>query len=346
MFKRTKLGKVSIVIFLTALIWVYADLAQDERLSLTNVVIEVAKPSDPALWVSFVVEEMAPNLRTSVVLDTVVLKGPASRITEVERRKNKGMLALDLYLVPEQARLKEAGEHTLDVLDFLKRNDEIRQLGLTVEDCEPLTLKVRVRKLDKASVAVQCVGIDPSLEVGTLEPSTVEAYVPEDGALKATIRLTPEEQNQAKNAPVEKTPYIELVPGQRRDVSTKVKVTLTAAQNVLAADSVPATLGFCFSPNLQGKYRVVLENDPTELARVLIRATPLARQAYREGSYQILLYIDDRDRQATEPIRREVVFSFPEEYVRRDEIRADQPAPIARFTLEPIPEANTEISGL
>jgi len=346
MFKRTKLGKVSIVIFLTALIWVYADLAQDDRLSLTNVVIEVAKPSDPASWVSFVVEETVPNLRTSVVLDTVVLKGPASRITEVERSKNKGMLALDLFLVPEKEGLDKPAVRSVDVLDFLKRNDEIRQLGLTVEDCEPRTLTVQVRELVETSVAVQCVGIDPSLEVGALEPSTVTAHVPKDEALKATIRLTPEEQNQAKNAPVEKTPYIELVPGQRREVSTKVRVTLTAAQNVLAADSVPATLGFCFSPNLQGKYRVVLQNDPTELARVLIRATPLARQAYREAPYHILLYIDDRDRQATEPIRREVVFSFPEEYVRRDEIRADQPAPVARFTLEAIPEATTEISGL
>lgn len=346
MFKRTKLGKISIVIFLTALIWVYADLAQDDRLSLTNVVIEVAKPSDPASWVSFVVEETVPNLRTSVVLDTVVLKGPASRITEVERSKNKGMLALDLFLVPEKEGLDKPAVRSVDVLDFLKRNDEIRQLGLTVEDCEPRTLTVQVRELVETSVAVQCVGIDPSLEVGALEPSTVTAHVPKDEALKATIRLTPEEQNQAKNAPVEKTPYIELVPGQRREVSTKVRVTLTAAQNVLAADSVPATLGFCFSPNLQGKYRVVLQNDPTELARVLIRATPLARQAYREAPYHILLYIDDRDRQATEPIRREVVFSFPEEYVRRDEIRADQPTPIARFTLESIPEATTEISGL
>ncbi len=346
MFKRTKLGKVSIVVFLTALIWVYADLAQDERLNLTNVAIDVAKSSDPTLWVSFVVEGMAPNLRTSVALDTVVLKGPASRVTEVERRKNKGALDLDLFLVPEEAGPAQAGVRTLDVLDFLKRSDEIRQLGLTVEECEPDALTVQVRKLVKTSVAVQCVGIDPSLEVAALEPSTVEAHVPEDGALKATIRLTPDEQNQARNAPVEKTPYIELVPGQRREVSTKVRVTLTPAQNVLAADSVPATLGFCFSPNLQGKYRVVLQNDPTELARVLVRATPFARQAYREAPYQILLYIDDRDRQATEPIRREVVFSFPEEYVRRDEIRADQPAPIARFTLEPIPEATTEISGL
>jgi len=340
MAQKSKLGKMSIVIFLTALIWVWADLAQDERLDLSNVVIEMATPSDPAVWVSFVVQDEEPGLRTSVALDTVVLKGPKSRVNEMELLKNRGALDLDLFLVPERDRLTESGNQTVDMLDFLKRSDEIRQRGLTVESCEPRVVTVRARKLVKRSVPVECVGIAPSLEIESLEPSNVEAYVPEDESLKARIRLTPEEQSQARNTPVEKTPYIELTPGQQRPVlnSAKVRVTLTTAQNLLNDYQVSATLGFCFSPILQGKYRVKLANE-LELATVLIKATPFAHQAYAREPYQMILYIDDSDRQATEQIRREVVFTFPEEYVRREEIRADQPAPVAKFTLEPIPEA-------
>jgi hypothetical protein len=154
--------------------------------------------------------------------------------------------------------------------------------------------------------------------------------------------LSPDEQNRAKNEPVEKTPYVELAPGQRRDVPAKIKVALAPAQNALTSARVPAAVGLCFSQNMQGKFRVVLENDQTELAAVMIRATTLAQQAYAQAPYQIILYIQDADRQATEPIQRQVVFNFPDEYVQKDEIKADQTPPTARFTLRPIVEANVE----
>jgi hypothetical protein len=341
MAKKLKFGKISIVVFLTALIWVWADLAQDERLNLTDVVVEVAKSSNPALWVCFVAEQENPDLQTSVTLDSVVLKGPASRVAEVRRLRNKGTLDMSLYLVPEREGMTKTDVRTLDVLDFLKRSDEIRQLGLTVENCEPKKLTLRVQELIKMPIAVECVGLDPSVQVKALQPDTVEAFVPKDevGARKATVRLTPEEQNRAKSVPVENTPYIELAPGQRRDVLAKVKVSLAPAQNVLSSYRVPAAVGLCFSQNMQGKYSIKLENDATELGAVMIRATPLAQQAYAQAPYQLILYIQDADRQATElPIHRAFVFNFPDEYLQ--EIKADQPAPMAKFTLQRIVETS------
>ena len=121
-------------------------------------------------------------------------------------------------------------------------------------------------------------------------------------------------------------------------------LALTAADE-LRDSQVQATLGFCFSPNLQGEYRVVLDTPPADLANVLIKATPLAEQAYASAPYQMILYIYDEDRQATEVIRRPVVLSFPEEYVRRDEIQPDQSPPEARFRLVPIPKVEEEAPG-
>ncbi len=343
MIDKLKPGKISIVVFLTALIWVWADLAQDDRLSLSNVRIEVAKSGDPTLWVNFVVERADPNLRTSMALDEVVLKGPASRIAEVSRRRNRGDLDLNLFLVPEQEGLTQPEAHTLNVLDFLRKNDEIRKLGLTVESCEPQRLTTTTYELVKQFVTVECVGIDSSLQVKNLDPSSVEAYVPSDGTFKAMIGLTPQEQNQARNEAVEKTPYIELASGQRRELASKVKVTLVPAQNVLSEYMVSATYGICFSPNLQGKYRVIVHNEATELARVYIKATALAHTAYRDAPYKLILYIEDTDRQITQwPTSRPFVFRFPDEYVRRGEIEASQPAPVAQFTLLPI-TAETEL---
>lgn len=343
--KNIKFGKVSIVVFLTILIWVWADLAQDERLILSDVVVEVAKSSNPALWVSFVDEQKEPNLQTSVTLDSVVLKGPASRVAEVQRRRNKGALDMSLFLMADRAGMTKTDVHVLDVMEFLRQSDEIRRLGLAVEDCLPKRLTVRVQELVKMSVAVECAGLDPSVQF-KIQPDTVEAYVPEEGAgaRRATVRLLPDEQNRAKNVPVEKTPYIELVPGgQRRDVSTNVKVTLAPAENSLIDDRVPAVLNFCFSQNIQGKYRVVLsdDDDPTKRAAVMVQATSQARDLYAKTGPQMILYIRDEDRQPTEPlITREVVFNFPQESVRAGEIRANQPAPTVRFRLEPIAEKN------
>jgi len=350
MIHRLKPGKISIVVFLTALIWVWSDLAQDDRLPLSNVRIEVAKSGDPTLWVNFVVEAASPtdpNLRTSVALDEVVLKGPASRIAEVNRRRNRGDLDVNLFLVPEQEGLAQAGPHTFNVLDFLRKNGEIRKLGLTVESCEPQRLTIVTYQLVEQDITVECVGIDSSTQTATVDPPLVSTYVPSGRTFQARVQLTAGDLAQAKAGPIEKTPYIELAPGQRREVPTKVKVTLAPAQNVLSEYPVLATYGICFSPNLQGKYKVIVHNEATELALVYVKATAEAVAAYRNAPYKLILYIEDADRQITQwPASRPFVFLFPEDYMRRGEIEGRDPAPIARFTLVPItaePDLESEL---
>ncbi len=345
-FEKVKFGKISIVVFLTALIWVWADLAQDEMLPLSDVVVEIAKSSNPALWVCFVGPQNEPALQTSVTLDSVVLKGPASRVQEVKRLKNRGALDLNLFLTPEQEGITKADTRTLDVLDFLKHSDELRRLGLTVEDCEPKELTLRVQELVKKPVAVECAGLEASVQVKSLVPDTVEVFVPKDdaGTRKATIRLTPDEQIRAKNEAVEKAPYLELAPGLRREISTKVKVTLAPAVNALVDERVSAVLGVCFSLNMQGKYRVVLpeDDDPTKRAYVMVQGTRDAIDLYAKTTPQMILYIRDEDRQSTDPwISREVVFNFPQDSLKAGEIRPNQTPPTVRFRLEPIAEKST-----
>jgi hypothetical protein len=339
MIKKLKPGKISIVVCLTVLIWVWADLAQDDRLSLSDVRIEVAKSTDPVLWVNFVVEGADPNLQTSVALETVELKGPASRVAEVSRRKNRGAIDLNLFLVPEQEGLTLPETRPINVLEFLRKNQVIRDLGLAVESCKPERLTLQAQTLVLQEIGVECVGLDPSLQA-VLDPSSITAYVPAGKTLKAKIPpLTAEEQTQAKAGAIEKTPYVELVQNQRRETAAKVKVTLSPVQNLLTEDKIPATYRFCLSPNLVGKYTVKLENDQTELTRVSVRGTDLARQAYRRAPAQLLLYIEDQDAQTPPdkwPISREFVFAFPPAYVRLGQIEQDQPPPVAKFRLVPI----------
>jgi hypothetical protein len=347
MSKNSIYGKISIVVFLTGLIWVWADLAQDERLTLSNVVtLSVARSSDQTLWLSFV--DSGGVVRPPVMIDSIDLKGPASTVADVDRMRNKGELEGGLFLDPVREGLVEEGTRVFDVLSFLRQNDTIKQLGLTVESCEPRTLTVQVRRLVEKRLLVECVdenGVPLKAEV---EPAEVSAFVVADETVVAKVRLSASEQAQARESAIEKTPYVELPSGQRRDVSTPVRVTLSPAEDVLRDENVQATLGFCFSPNLQGRYRVELQNESELTSAILkIKATPAAKQAYEQQPFQIFLPILDEDaRPATDVIARRVDFNFPEEYVGRGEIRgAGEAAPEARFRLVPVPAAAAAADG-
>src|SRR4030042_1057708 len=99
MAKKIKFGKISVTVFLTALIWVWADLAQDAPLELAGVVkLTVSNPSDPNLWIALE-ESEGRTLRQSLTFKSVTLKGAAWGIDDVERRIHRKGLLLDLFVV-------------------------------------------------------------------------------------------------------------------------------------------------------------------------------------------------------------------------------------------------------
>jgi hypothetical protein len=332
--RKIKYGKVAIVIFITALIWIWADLALDERLTVSNVTISVAKSINPALWVSFKDEHETPVLMVSI--DNVELKGPASKIANVQRMQNEGLLDLKLFLVPDQVGMTEPKQdgYILDVLNFLKENDSIKQLGLTVESCEPREMTINVVKLVKKSIPVRCFGENEiPLESESIEPPAVEAFVPADGAFIAKVRMTRREIEQARVSAIDKTSYIELPGRQIRDIPAVVKIKMPPAEDVLRDYTIQTPkFGIALSLNLQGKFYVEVENPTEVIGPISIRATSAAKQAYEAMRYQVILQIDDEDIK-TEEQRRDVVYNFPEEFVRRNEIILSQAPARARFKL-------------
>lgn len=339
MVKKVNYGKILVVVFITVLIWVWADLALDEVFSVSNVSI-TAKSTNPGLWVSF-------GDKASAFIDKMVLKGQASRIADVKRKLKDGSLVLEFFLDPGQTEtIASPGEYTLPLLTFLRQSDQIKRLGLTVESCEPQTLSVKVVGLVKKPLTIRCVDeTQNTIKAAAVEPKQLEMFVPEDWSgekLIANVQLTRREIDQARLSAVEKTPFIEPAAGQIRELQRTVKITMPPEEDLLADYTITtARLRFSLSPNIQGKYKVVVDNLDEVIRTITIRATADAKRAYEKMPYQVTLEIDDEDAGATEPLRRNLIYNFPDEYLRKDDIRLNQQPVTARFKLIPLPAAET-----
>jgi len=333
MLPKIKYGKMLIVIFLTALIWIWADLALDDRLTVPGVAISVVKSPSGDLWASF-------DDQSSVALEEIVLKGPASKIAKERRRLSEGSLNLDFYLDVEAEGMTESGRHSLNVLNFLKRNEQIKRRNLTIESCKPSTLNVEVVQLVEKTLDVECVGEDQTpIKTRSIDPSKVNMLVPqgwEGEKLKAYVTLTRLEMDQAISSGVSKSPYIILPGGQLKYSSSTVKITAPPEEDRRIDYTITKVVpGFNLSTNLQAKYRVVVTNLTEVTSAIAIKATPQAKRTYENIRYQVILEIDDGDIKSEET-RRELVYNFPQEYVRNDEIRLNQQPVTAQFKLVPL----------
>jgi hypothetical protein len=341
MLRKIKFGKIAIVIFLTVLIWVWTDLDLDEEHIVPRATISAAHSQE--LLVSF-------SGQPEAVIKNIRLKGPAKKISEKSKQIDNGELDLDFTLNPEREGMTTTGSRTLKVLDFLKRSDKIRELeGLTVEDCEPEIIDVNVVKLVKKPLDIECRDENGVLvNVASINPAKIEMYVPEDSRLRAQVRLSNSHITQARISEAVVLPEIVLA-GQTRRATTPVRIKMSPEDDSLREYPIDdARLIFGLSKNLQGRYYVDIDNSNyNELVSFFIVATPEAKQAYEDQPYQLILVIlDDDQKNGPEVLqRRDVVYNFPEEYVRRNEIRLRNEPEEAKFKLIPLKPAENPASG-
>lgn len=331
MQKRINYSKIALVVFITALIWVWADLAQDETLPDRPAVIVVDQTVNPEFWISL------DKLPSRIIRMT--LSGPHTAVVEFGRRLKEGQ-SCEFNFDPVQERMDKPASYTLAVPAFLQKNKLLRQLGLKVVSCRPETISVDVVRLVKKTLTVRCVDEKANpLKAAASEPGQVSMSVPEawnGERLEAQVMLTASEIKQAASSPIEKKPYVELAPGYIRSAPVTVKVTAPERQQLADYVVTKITPKYSLSANLQGKYRVDVLNFDAVMSPIAISATPEAKWAYENMAYQVRLEIDDGDVKTTEPQRKALIYNFPEEYVRRDEIRLNQQPVTAQFKLVPL----------
>jgi hypothetical protein len=336
MLKKVKFGKVSAVVFLTVLVWVWADLASDEEDTIYSADIAIAA-SKPELWASF-------DSGSSASVKEIGLKGPSSRIAEVRTRvKQAGCLKFDLDVVKEN--MGTPGLHTLQLLSFLQKDAQMKQLGVKVLSCKPDNVSVTVRALVKTKVEVKCRDEKDNPVNASIDPPSVEILLPEDWPERvAYVQLSVADIEQARlsASPILKTPEVRLAGDRTVKADQTVEVRIPS-EGVLPEETVPRpSLGFVLSAKLQGKYKVDVSDPYGFYVPFKIRATPEAKRAYENETYQLILEIRDGDVDFTEYQPRQLKYVFPDEFVSKGEIKPFQPAPVARFKLIPLPPREEE----
>ncbi|MFH1716132.1 MAG: hypothetical protein ABIF19_02170 [Planctomycetota bacterium] len=347
MLRKIKYSKVAVVVFLTGLIWIWADLAVVKTYPVSNVTLGVAKSTDPKFWVVFC-EPNAPidNYKPLATIEEIELRGPQSKIAEVSRKVEDNLLSFEFFLNLAEEKMDKPGDHSLPLLQFLQKDKTIKGFGLLVESCKPEDLPVKVIGLVEKALSLQCINEAGNiLQAQSIEPTTVNMFVPGDWGrdkLTARIDLTRSEIEQARTKPVEKTPYIELAPGQTRQASTVVMVKMPPEEDPRTIYTITTPkLGIAMSTTLLGNYTVEVENLADVVRPISIKAIPEARRAYEEMRYHVILEIDDKDAQSAGTIPRELIYNFPPEFSGTGQIilDPDQPRVTARLKLTRLPSA-------
>jgi hypothetical protein len=340
MLGKIKLRKIAVVVFLTALIWIWADLALDQEESFPGATLTIGM-SRPSLWISFRDEP-------TVDINEIILKGSVSNISQVKNLINKDPDKLKFTLEPEQQDLIEPGVHRQDVRDIIRQSIWIKEMGLTVVSCTPKVVDVNVVEMVKKDLTVVCRDQNGNIrEPETINPKQVSMYVPQNWAgtkLTAYIDMTSAELQNARTREIEKIPYIPLG-GIRRQAVTSVKIKMPPKEELYESYPVEnPTLGYCFSPNLQGRYVVEEVININEVRNIVIQGTLEAKQAYENKLFQVILEIGDADIERIgegRTIQREVIYNFPEDFLERGEIKLVGSRVKAEFKLKQItPEDN------
>jgi hypothetical protein len=322
-----KIKKAVLIIFITCLIWVWADLSLDDVLENQTVTI-VASRANPKLWVTL-------DGKSELQLKANI-SGPVGKIREIAQKIDSGKEKLEVTFDAEKQNMADEGEYTLqDVRKFLAESKKISDYGLGVKFVRPDTLKIKVVELKDQTLPIKCVDeTDTEIPGAKITPDIITTLAPEhvDSAKKKLSSSM--EKKQARSGAIEKKPYIELANGEIRNIDITVKLELPTTSEDMGPQTISGTLGFIFSANLAGGYKVEFIKKP-EIGSIPIIATAEAKAAYEEKGFEVLLEIQDDDVGKPE-ITRQIIYNFPAKYVSEDKIRLKGNPVDAKFKLVPI----------
>lgn len=343
MFDNIK--KITAVVFLTVLIWAWAYLATEQETTESGT-LNISTTTSPNLLVDF------GNVEKTPVAIRLTLKGSAAKIADLKKglrlsETEKDKIRLEFFYDVEKEGQTQAGTYPFKLLDFLKNSDAIKMRGLAVNDCkigseQNPTIEVKVEELTEKLLPVVCIDEKGSqLSAEIIEPASIKMYVRDDYEDGAIVALTAQQIIQARKKRIDVTPYVELISGQRKWAKNHVKLKLPPTEEKLKSGPFQTTkIGFLISENMIGKFKPEIQNTTQLTSSIMISATEEALEAYKNMQFHIVIEIEDGDENEAE-LTKPVIYNFPAEYVRKNEIELDEESRTARLKLIPVADQPT-----
>lgn len=328
-----KIKKILLAIFLTVLIWVWADLSGDSMLNNKLATLRVSPGLSKDTFVTIDGGESV-----EIYLD---IKGPAARVEEL-RRDNE---PLEVFFSPPEN--MDEQEYQYPLMSLLERYGKLNKLGLTVENCSPVTVQVKVEKLVYKQVKVICVNEHNIIyDNVNIEPSFVDMPVRDywsGDKLTAFVKLSPNQISQLDKEPTVLIPYIEI--DAQRFVYSEKTVSIIASNDKAAKEASALSgprIGFIYNENIADKYNVSILEKSDSLNTLQFMATKDAYEAYKKSAYHILIEVQETDIKTDangkpEAITKDIIYNFPAQALRDGEIEPlrDKELPKVTFQLEP-----------
>ena len=327
--------KISLVIFITLLIWIWADLSQDDVYTDSTSVLTIG-PSEPDLWVRF-----KDDNNSQLDIEKVEFEGPTLRIAELKQDIESGLFKMRFTLDPAKFISSESAESvTISLLAELAKNTDIRKRGLKVVKCSPENVTILANKLVEKELKLRCMKGSAIINDAQFEPDIIKMLVPPtltDDQLVADVKITSEAQaTKAKSQFIEVRPEIKFAAGiapRLADLTVKVKLPKESELG-LVEKVLTGSIGIVGSKNILDKYTVVVENE-SDFTTIRLKATEKAFQAYESKPYKILIEILAEDEKTQGLITRKPVYNFPQEFVKLGEIEKVHELDDAKFKLIP-----------
>lgn len=162
---RVRTGVV--VAFVTVLVWIYAE-NESRRVAEVTGIIRLQSDASSARVAWF---EPSESLTSDI---RVMFDGTAAGLESM-----RTILSADLSLLIGPDIPSEQGEHTINLLDVLRRHRQLSQREVVVQDVSPLTIRVRVDELQRLPARVELdLPEGMSVDLPSAEPATATIVLP------------------------------------------------------------------------------------------------------------------------------------------------------------------------
>ena len=315
------LKKLLVVVPLTLLIWAWAYMSQEMPDEISGT-LQVADSTDPSLLVTFSLPGSPPL--TKIPLGSINLKGAPSKLSELQKRYQ---MPLDFYYDPTEQERTE-GVYALELLEYLQKSSKIQELALTLESCTPKQVDVTIELLEEKKLPIQCVDENGLLiKEAVITPAFANIYVRKGYNASATVSLTQQQIETARQQTVSVKPYVDMgIKGVMRESAEPVEVVLqsgTLLKPLPFQSKKP--IGIFMSPEIQNAYKVTISNEEELRKTTTIYATDEAFRAYESVAYPLYIIIKDSDVvDLSEIPPKTVLYNFPSKYVKSGQIELDE----------------------